>query len=89
MINEASKCLEEKVVKSADIINFAMITGTGFPPYKGGILNYANDVGLNNILTTLNDLYSRYGLRFKPSKLLIKLVEHKKNFKTGEELWNF
>ncbi len=89
MINEASKCLEENVVKSADIINFAMITGTGFPPYKGGILNYANDVGLNNILSTLNDLYSRYGLRFKPSKLLIKLVEHKKNFKTGEELWNF
>ncbi len=87
MINEASRCLEEGVVQSADVINFAMITGTGFPPYKGGLLNYANDVGLENILNTLKDLDSRYGKRFKPSNLLIKLVENKKNFKTGEELW--
>jgi 3-hydroxyacyl-CoA dehydrogenase/enoyl-CoA hydratase/3-hydroxybutyryl-CoA epimerase len=89
MINEASRCLEEGVVKSADVINFAMITGTGFPPYKGGILNYANDIGLKNVLHCLNDLHSRYGKRFKPSNLLVKLVENKKNFKTGEELWIF
>ncbi len=87
MINEASRCLEEGVVQNADVINFAMITGSGFPPYKGGLLNYANDVGLENILNTLKDLNSRYGKRFEPSNLLIKLVENKKNFKTGEELW--
>ncbi|PLY07571.1 MAG: enoyl-CoA hydratase [Arcobacter sp.] len=87
MINEASRCLEEGIVQSANVINFAMITGTGFPPYKGGLLNYANDVGLENVLNTLNSLYGRYGKRFKPSNLLIKLVENKKNFKTGDELW--
>lgn len=87
MINEASRCLEEGVVQDADIINFAMITGTGFPPYKGGILNYANDVGIENVVNTLKDLQGRYGLRFKPSNLLEKLVQDKKNFKTGEELW--
>ncbi len=89
MVNEASRCLEEGIVKSADIINFAMITGTGFPPYKGGLLNYANDIGLENILNALKELYSKRGIRFKPSKLLIKLVKNKKNFKTGEELWIF
>lgn len=87
MINEASRCLEEGVVESVDVINFALITGAGFPPYKGGILNYANDVGLENVLNHLKDLHSRYGIRFKPSKLLEKLVENKKDFKTGGELW--
>ncbi len=87
MINEASRCLEEGIVNSADVINFALITGTGFPPYKGGILNYANDVGLENVLTHLKDFHARYGIRFKPSKLLEALVENKKDFKTGEKLW--
>ncbi len=88
MINEASRCLEEDIVNSADVINFALIAGAGFPPYKGGILNYANDIGLENILKELKELQGRYGVRFKPSNLLETLVENKKDFKTGEQLWN-
>ncbi len=87
MINEASRCLEEGVVEDAQVINFALIAGAGFPPYKGGILNYANDVGLENVLNNLNNLKARYGKRFEPSDLLKKLVKEKKDFKTGEELW--
>ncbi len=89
MVNEACRCLEEKIVTDANIINFAMITGTGFPAYKGGLLSYANDIGLENILNALKEFHGRYGKRFEPSKLLIKLVEEKKDFKTGEALWNF
>jgi 3-hydroxyacyl-CoA dehydrogenase/enoyl-CoA hydratase/3-hydroxybutyryl-CoA epimerase len=88
MINEASRCLEEKIVTEASIIDFAMITGTGFPPYKGGLLTYANDVGLDNILTSLEKYEKEFGSRFTPSNLLRKLVETNKNFETGEELWN-
>ena len=87
MINEASRCLEEGVVQDTQIINFALIAGAGFPPYKGGILNYANDVGLENVLNSLNELKGRYGKRFEASSLLKKLVKEKKDFKTGGELW--
>ena len=87
MINEASRCLEENIVSDASIIDFAMITGTGFPAYKGGLLTYANEVGLKNILESLRRFERDYGSRFTPSKLLIKLVEEHEDFETGEALW--
>ena len=38
MINEAARCLEEKIVESADDVDFAMVMGTGFAPFRGGPL---------------------------------------------------
>lgn len=87
MINEASRCLEENIVTDASIIDFAMITGTGFPAYKGGLLSYANEIGLKNILESLRKFEKEYGSRFTPSKLLIKLVEEYEDFETGVALW--
>ncbi|MFY9090002.1 3-hydroxyacyl-CoA dehydrogenase NAD-binding domain-containing protein [Arcobacter aquimarinus] len=87
MINEASRCLEENIVTEASVIDFAMITGTGFPAYKGGLLSYANEIGLKNILESLRKFEKEYGERFKPSNLLVKLVEEYEDFETGESLW--
>ncbi|MGE0052517.1 MAG: 3-hydroxyacyl-CoA dehydrogenase NAD-binding domain-containing protein [Arcobacter sp.] len=87
MINEASRCLEENIVTQASIIDFAMIAGTGFPAYKGGLLSYANEIGLKNILESLRKFEKEYGERFKPSNLLVKLVEEYEDFETGEALW--
>ena len=87
MINEASRCLEENIVTDASIIDFAMISGTGFPPYKGGLLSYANEIGLRNILESLREFEKKYGSRFTPSNLLVKLVEECEDFETGEALW--
>ncbi|MDY3204596.1 MAG: 3-hydroxyacyl-CoA dehydrogenase NAD-binding domain-containing protein [Arcobacter sp.] len=87
MINEASRCLEENIVTDASIIDFAMITGTGFPAHKGGLLSYANEIGLKNILESLRKFEKEYGERFKPSNLLVKLVEEYEDFETGESLW--
>lgn len=87
MINEASRCLEEGIVDDPTIIDFAMITGTGFPPYKGGLCTLANEIGIKNIVKTLQELEKDYGSRFTPSNLLIKLLEDDKDFNTGETLW--
>jgi 3-hydroxyacyl-CoA dehydrogenase / enoyl-CoA hydratase / 3-hydroxybutyryl-CoA epimerase len=87
MINEASRCLEENIVTDASIIDFAMISGTGFPAYKGGLLSYANEIGLKNILESLRKFEKEYGSRFTPSNLLVKLVEEYEDFETGEALW--
>ena len=87
MINEASRCLEENIVTDASIIDFAMISGTGFPAYKGGLLSYANEIGLKNILESLRKFEKEFGSRFTPSNLLVKLVEEYEDFETGEALW--
>ena len=87
MINEASRCLEEGIVNDPKIIDFAMITGTGFPPYRGGICAYANDVGIDYVVERLKVYENRYGERFEPSQLLLELNKQNKDFNTGDALW--
>jgi hypothetical protein len=42
MIVEARKCLAEGVVRSADEIDFALLSGAGFPAFRGGLLRWAD-----------------------------------------------
>jgi 3-hydroxyacyl-CoA dehydrogenase/enoyl-CoA hydratase/3-hydroxybutyryl-CoA epimerase len=70
MINEASRILEEKIVGSAGELDLAMIMGTGFPPFRGGLLRYADSLGLPYVLARLDELSSRHGRRFLPAEPL-------------------
>src|SRR5204862_3088680 len=56
MVNEAAMILNEKIVASAPELDLAMIMGTGFPPFRGGLLRYADSLGLPYILARLDDL---------------------------------
>lgn len=80
MINEAAKCLEENVVKDAANLDMAMITGTGFPPFRGGLLKYADSVGIKNLVARLKKLQEKYGERFTPSNLLVKMAKNNQSF---------
>ncbi len=53
MINEATLALEERVALSADDVDLAMILGTGFPPFRGGLLRHADAVGVGAIVERL------------------------------------
>ncbi len=76
MINEASRILEEGVVDSARTIDVGMIYGTGFPPFRGGLMKYADSVGAKDIVATLKDFQGRFNShRFEPSQLLLDLAE--------------
>jgi 3-hydroxyacyl-CoA dehydrogenase/enoyl-CoA hydratase/3-hydroxybutyryl-CoA epimerase len=81
MINEAARCLEEGVIDSADVVDIGMIMGTGFPPFHGGLLRYADAQGIDNVVDILNDLeeQSKDG-RFKPCGYLIKLKNDGQKF---------
>jgi 3-hydroxyacyl-CoA dehydrogenase/enoyl-CoA hydratase/3-hydroxybutyryl-CoA epimerase len=70
MVNEAARCLEEKVVENADTVDLGMIMGTGFPPFRGGLLRFADSYGLANAVTRLRELSNTYGKRFEPSDAL-------------------
>lgn len=73
MINEAALCVEEHVAQAADI-DMAMVAGVGFPQDKSGILHYADSVGLDSVLKTLDELYREHGDRFWPAPRLRRMV---------------
>ncbi len=81
MVNEASRCLEENLVRQVSDIDVGCIFGLGFAPFRGGLLRYADSVGIENIVKDLEHL-SKNGERFKPSSYLQKLSSaHEKFYK--------
>ena len=75
MINEAAMILDERIVASAPELDLAMIMGTGFPPFRGGLLRYADSLGLPYVVARLDDLSIKHGQRFNPTAPLRKLAE--------------
>jgi 3-hydroxyacyl-CoA dehydrogenase / enoyl-CoA hydratase / 3-hydroxybutyryl-CoA epimerase len=80
MVNEAAMILDEKIVASAAELDLAMIMGTGFPPFRGGLLRYADKLGLPYILARLDDLFQKHGKRFLATVALRKLAERDGKF---------
>lgn len=80
MINEASRILEEGIVRSAQEVDLAMIMGTGFPPFRGGLLRFADTVHPRGILDRIRGLEATCGDRFAPSPTLLKLAADNRTF---------
>lgn len=79
-INEAVLMMEEGICDRPQDMDLAMIYGTGFPPYRGGILRYADKWGLKNVYKKLLELEKQYGLRFKPAEMIRGMAESGKTF---------
>jgi 3-hydroxyacyl-CoA dehydrogenase len=83
LVNEAAHILEEGIANKASDIDIVYIFGYGFPPYRGGPMNYADQVGLFNVVQAMN----RFALNplddanfWKPAPLLAKLAAEGKSF---------
>jgi len=70
MINEAARCLEEKVVSTPEDADFGMMMGTGFAPFRGGPLRFADHFGLKKLVAEMDGLHSKAGDKFVPCDLL-------------------
>jgi 3-hydroxyacyl-CoA dehydrogenase/1,4-dihydroxy-2-naphthoyl-CoA synthase len=79
-INEAALMMEEGICDRPQDMDLAMIYGTGFPPYRGGILRYADSWGIKNVYEKLVDLEKQYGLRFKPADMIKDMAESGSKF---------
>ncbi|MBT8130763.1 MAG: enoyl-CoA hydratase/isomerase family protein, partial [Gammaproteobacteria bacterium] len=66
MINEAVACLREGVVEDADLLDAGVIFGTGFAPFRGGPIHYAQARGAAAVVAALRGLAGQYGERFQP-----------------------
>jgi len=70
MINEAARCVEETVVSEPADLDFAMMEGAGFGPFLGGPLRYADTVGVQALVASMDSLAQHEGARFTPCDLL-------------------
>jgi 3-hydroxyacyl-CoA dehydrogenase/enoyl-CoA hydratase/3-hydroxybutyryl-CoA epimerase len=71
MVNEAARCVEEKVVDSPEDADYGMILGTGFAPFRGGPLRFAEQFGLNKVVDELERL-AQSEEKFAPCEILKK-----------------
>jgi 3-hydroxyacyl-CoA dehydrogenase/enoyl-CoA hydratase/3-hydroxybutyryl-CoA epimerase len=80
MLNEAARILEEGIVEDPSQLDLAMIFGTGFAPFEGGILRYADSQGIRLVCDKLELLVQVEGKRYEPCELLRKKARDRENF---------
>jgi 3-hydroxyacyl-CoA dehydrogenase/enoyl-CoA hydratase/3-hydroxybutyryl-CoA epimerase len=73
--NEAARCFEEHVVRSVADTNIGSIFGWGFAPHQGGALQFINAVGPARFVERARELAARYGERFAPAEVVVKMAE--------------
>lgn len=66
MINEVLLCLQENIVASAQEADMALVYGIGFPPFRGGVFRYLDQIGLANFVATA-DKYAHLGAIYQVS----------------------
>jgi 3-hydroxyacyl-CoA dehydrogenase/enoyl-CoA hydratase/3-hydroxybutyryl-CoA epimerase len=80
MLNEAARTLEEHVVAEPEDVDFGMIMGTGWAPFRGGPLRYADSIGISTVVSRLNNLSAKIGTYFEPCPLLAEMANRGKTF---------
>lgn len=66
LVNECVACLREGIAEDADLIDAAVVFGTGFAPFRGGPLTYARSRGVTAMVGRLQELAAAHGPRFQP-----------------------
>ncbi len=80
MINEAARCLESGIVRAPGQVDLAMVFGTGFPAFRGGLLRHADSLGTATIVQGLEAMAGRYGPRFLAARYLLELARDGRGF---------
>ncbi|MFI5182042.1 MAG: 3-hydroxyacyl-CoA dehydrogenase NAD-binding domain-containing protein [Thermoanaerobaculia bacterium] len=80
MVNEAAFCLADGIVESPAKLDLAMIFGTGFPPFRGGLCAWADSVGAAAVVDGLSKLAAEKGPRFSPAPLLSEMARTGRTF---------
>jgi 3-hydroxyacyl-CoA dehydrogenase/enoyl-CoA hydratase/carnithine racemase len=79
MLLEATRAIEDNIVRDPRDIDLGLIFGLGFPPFKGGLMFWADTVGAGKLVEMLKPLRD-YGERMRPSQLLADLARDGKKF---------
>jgi 3-hydroxyacyl-CoA dehydrogenase/enoyl-CoA hydratase/3-hydroxybutyryl-CoA epimerase len=80
MINEAARILADEVATAAADVDLAMIMGTGFPPFRGGLLRLADERHPRWVAERLATFERDGASRFAPAPLLLQLAREDRGF---------
>jgi 3-hydroxyacyl-CoA dehydrogenase/enoyl-CoA hydratase/3-hydroxybutyryl-CoA epimerase/3-hydroxyacyl-CoA dehydrogenase/enoyl-CoA hydratase/3-hydroxybutyryl-CoA epimerase/enoyl-CoA isomerase len=81
MLLEATRILDEGLVRDVRDVDLALIYGLGFPPFRGGLLFWADTIGAKKIVELLEPM-KKIGKRYEPTPRLLKMAE------TGEKFYS-
>ena len=82
MIDEAARCLEERVVRRPREIDLCVVLGMGFPPFRGGLLRYADTIGMQTLIDKLESIYAEMKSDVPVSEYIKKLASEGRGFYT-------
>lgn len=74
MVNEAARLLHDGVIDRPDALDLATAFGLGFAPFRGGVVRFVDSVGAGELVSRLEELSIKYGVRFRPNDLLRELA---------------
>ena len=80
LVNEGARILAEKIASRASDIDLVYVNGYGFPAYRGGPMFWADTIGLEKVVTTMQSLAPTHGTRWAPAPLLFALATSGRGF---------
>ncbi|BBC30939.1 hypothetical protein SGFS_022330 [Streptomyces graminofaciens] len=73
LVNRAAYLLEQGVAARPSDIDLVYVTGYGFPAHKGGLLYWADSIGLADVLADVERFHGQHGVWWEPAPLLVRL----------------
>jgi len=70
MLNECAYCLQEDIAREPRDVDIGVIFGLGFPPFRGGVFRYADEVGIGTVVDKMHTLADEFGDRLRPAGIL-------------------
>lgn len=80
MVLEATRALEDKIVRQAQDIDLGVVLGLGFPAFRQGILPWADEFGIKNCYEQIAAYHQKHGERWRPTKLLAEMAAKGQRF---------
>jgi 3-hydroxyacyl-CoA dehydrogenase len=80
MVNEGAKVLEENMALRPSDIDVTKLFGYAFPRHKGGPMKYADQYGVDKILSDLREFEKEDPDYWRPANLIVELVDKGQNF---------
>ncbi len=84
MINEVVLCLEEGIIASPQEADMALVYGLGFPPFRGGVFRYLDNLGINNYVEMAKQ-YSELGPLYQVPQMLIDMAKNGGSFYQSQQ----
>lgn len=79
LIFEVARCLDEGIVATAEEADMALVYGIGFPPFRGGALKYADEIGLANIVA-MAEKYQSLGVCYEVPESFKNMAANNQTF---------